>query len=151
MKIRVLNITTNIDFGGIESYLFANAEHIQRDVLTYDILSGHICETEMVRKIRDTGSRVILISRRRKFVKHYVETFLYLYRHRDEYDIIHVHMIERSYMTLLLACFCGYKIRVSHSHTSYLGQTMPLKTRLACKLTSLLSNGHVGCVKGNLF
>lgn len=143
--INILNITNNIDYGGIESYLLGIAQNIDRKKYVYDFLTGSVYETEMMRKLRGTGSKVILISRRRKFIRHVVEMLWFLWKNRRKYDIIHVHIIQKSYLPCFIAMLCGYKIRVSHSHTSFIGQKIPLKMRGECELTKKVSTDYAGC------
>lgn len=144
--IRILNVVGPLTYGGIESLLLSYAIEIDRNEYIYDFLTCSEEESEIERKIINTGSKVKHIVRRRKNpLLHVIQLFDYLRKNKKNYDIIHVHMSEESFLPLFIAKICGYKIRIAHSHTSFINNKISWIMKIKIYLTNVFATNYVGC------
>lgn len=151
--IKVLNVLGGMNFGGIEMLLKNYSETINRNEFIYDFLTCEPEENATINAIKDTGSKVFYYTRKRiSFSKNIIESLVFLFNNRKYYDIIHIHLNYEGIQFLIFALIFGYKVRIAHSHTSFIGQKIGRFVQVKCKLTKLLSNYHAGCSnESNLF
>lgn len=142
----ILNVVGYIAYGGIESLIFNFSDNIDHSEIKYDLISSNAGMPEMQKKIESTGLNIYYIARRRRHLfKHIFQMFKILKDKRDDYQILHVHMINDSYIPLFLGWLCGYKIRIAHSHTSYMHSNVNLYIKITRWLTCIFATHGVGC------
>lgn len=119
--IRVLQVVTHMNRGGLENMLMNYYRAIDREKVQFDFLTHRLCTEikDFDDEIMSLGGRIyhlpslnpLSIQYRRK-----LDTFLK--EHRDEYDIIHVHQDCMSSLILKYAKKNGYRVRIAHSHNA---------------------------------
>lgn len=145
-KIKILHVLGSLSFGGIESMLLNFHKVISKESFQMDYVTCSTEVSEMEKALICEGARIYHITRRRtNIIKHILEMFLLFKEKRKEYDIIQVHMNNEAYLPLIIATILGYRIRVAHSHTSYIGKKMDYISKFKCYLTTLFSTNYVAC------
>lgn len=144
--IRILNIVGPLTYGGIESLLLSYAREINHEEYKYDFLTCSEDESDIEKEIIKTGSKVKHITRRRKNIfRHICQMYKFLWKNRGFYNIIHVHMSQESFLPLIIAKICGYKIRIAHSHTSFINNKISSIMKFKILLTNVFATDYVGC------
>lgn len=146
--IKVLNIVGGMNYGGIEILLKNYCEYIDSNEFVYDFLTTDQDNTDTIKKIREYGGNVFFLTRRRTNpLKHLKELYVFLKKNKSYYDIIHVHMNYEAYIPLFIAKILNYKIRIAHSHTSFINMKVSKSIKVKSQLTTFFSNYHLGCSK----
>lgn len=117
--IRVLYILPGIDGGGIGEIVCTYLKHIDKksfvcDVATLDTPDGH--KPFAYDRMAVCANHLFLLDRHsywRRFVQ------LREIYNKGDYDIVHAHMDNISFVYLLQAYLHGIKVRIAHSHIAY--------------------------------
>lgn len=145
-KVKILHILGSMSYGGIETMLLNYQKNINKKYFQMDYVTCSEEISEIERNFIKEGATVYHITRRRRNIfKHIIDLNSLLKEKRKDYQIVHVHMNNEAYLPLFLLKLNGYKIRIAHSHTSYLGQKMSLISSIKCKLTRMLANKYAAC------
>ena len=115
--LRVLNVVSGMDRGGVETLLMHVLRNIDRARyrLDYLVLTNRGCAYDM--EIRDLGSEIIRCPIRKNRLRWGLE-FLKVLRDHGPYDVVHSHVFGFSGFVLMLARVAGVGGRVAHSHTT---------------------------------
>jgi len=113
--IRVLQVVTALDGGGVERMLFnyyrvMNRNQIQFDFIVHSEEKG-LLEDHFI-QMNSTIFRIP--TRQQSLIKNFALTKRII--KRGNYDAIHVHLDMMSIIPLFLAMIFGIKIRIAHSH-----------------------------------
>ncbi|MFS0822738.1 glycosyltransferase family 1 protein [Bacillus sp. 1P02SD] len=129
--IRILQVVTIMNRGGLETMLMNYYRHINRDKIQFDFLVHREEEGHYDKEILALGGRIyrmpqIRPGNYRKYFKLLDEFFLL----HNEYKIVHSHINENSSFVLKAAKKAGVPGRIAHSHLSDLGIDLKLPFRL---------------------
>lgn len=117
-KIRILNISSALDYGGVEKLLKdwydkSNKDEIEFEYITLSnggntakYLSEHGCSVYIFKPIREIGLK--------KYKKQYDDFF----KIHNDYDIVHTHLSLASYYSLKVAKKYGIPNRFLHTHSN---------------------------------
>lgn len=144
--IRVLHIMAGADAGGISSVVLNYYRYIDREKFRFDIA----VTTDMIgqngKHLQELGAQIYRLPMKSQGVaafEHALEALL----KKEQYDVIHVHENQTSYVALRVAKKCGIKRRIAHSHTTC--PTASLKSELrrlsGCVLNYHYATNVVGC------
>lgn len=116
-KIRVLHVVTQMNLGGIETFLMNVYRKINREKVQFDFLTHRLDEGYYDQEIESLGGRIFKmrpLGLKQMFsYRHNLRKFLL---DHPEYSIIHSHLNENSALVLSAAKKVGVPIRIAHSH-----------------------------------
>lgn len=113
--IKVAHIVTRINMGGLTTFLYNYYKNIDRTQIKFDIIA---IDTHYKHSYQENfealGSNVYYMPD-----NIYKRAFYLLDLFKSQkYDIVHVHIEVQSGIYLLLAKYCGVKVRIAHAHWS---------------------------------
>ncbi len=118
--IRVLQVVTCMDRGGLETMIMNYYRNIDRTCVQFDFLTHR--PEDQVRdydeEIRSLGGRIYHVSKLNPFSYLYHKELYCFFRDHPEYRIIHVHQDCMSAIALHMARKAGVKVRIAHCHNS---------------------------------
>lgn len=115
---KILHVAYSTDAGGICSVILNYYSNINRNKFHFDLAQ---CEN-----YRGTA---IAEYEKEKFKIYFIgnKSGIYCFKHafllfnilrKEKYDVIHVHTAHTSWVDLMVALFCGVKIRIVHAHNA---------------------------------
>lgn len=149
--IRILLMTTRMDDGGAERYLFEHLSHMNKKNMSFDYYLLYSVESqEMKRKYENMGVRIFerhLIENGGKGCIQYLKDMECFYNEQEKYDVIHVNgMVPILQMcAMYIAKKNNIKIRIVHSHSA-----PPNKVNMA-SLFNLMAKQGTNRYATNLF
>ena len=117
--MRVLEVLSNLDGGGVDRLLYDYCTRIAGDI-SFDF----VVQSEMVgmleKPLREKlGCNIFHVCTiHENLVKHYKELKRII--SNGHYDIVHTHGNYKGVLTLLIAKYCGVKVRIVHSHIAFI-------------------------------
>lgn len=116
--IKVLQLVVAVNDGGIEKLLYDYYSHMDTDKIRFDFAINDTGHGILEDKFKAKGSRIY---RYIKFRKNFFKAVKDINKIIDEgdYDIIHSHLGNRAFLSLIHAKRKGYKVIISHSHSAY--------------------------------
>lgn len=116
--VRVLQVTSALDVGGIETWLLEVLRHIDRERFKVDILTGATQKCRLDDAVEALGCRVIRLRGLRRPWS-YIRRFERIAREYGPYDAIHAHIAYTSGFIMRLGESVGIPTRIVHSHNAY--------------------------------
>lgn len=115
MPIRVLQIVTTMNRGGLETMLMNYYRHINRDKVQFDFLVHRQEEGDYEQEILSLGGRIFRVSALNPFSPAYYNQ-LNKFFSENKYSIVHCHLDCMSAVPLYIAKKYGVKNRFAHAH-----------------------------------
>ncbi len=115
--IKVLHIMAGADAGGISTVVLNYYSHIDREQFQFDIAVTTDQVGKNAEEFKMLGARIYRIPLKSTGIKKY-ETAVRDMLEENQYNAIHVHENETSYVALRVAKKMGIPCRIAHSHTS---------------------------------
>ena len=118
--IRVLQVVTQMNRGGLETMLMNYYRNIDKSKVQFDFLT-HRPENEKKDyddEILGLGGKIFHIRRLNPFSPQYYKELRLFFKNHPEYKIIHVHQDCLSSIILKVALDCGVSVRIAHCHSS---------------------------------
>ena len=116
--IRILQVVTDMNRGGLETMLMNYYRCIDREKIQFDFLTHRSYKADYDDEIEALGGKIYHLPRLNPFSNSYKKALSeFLYSH-SEYKIIHVHQDCLSSVVLKIAKQCGVPVRIAHSHSS---------------------------------
>ena len=116
--IRVLQVVTNMDRGGLETMLMNYYRHVDRESVQFDFLTHRADQAAYDDEIKALGGRIYHLPRLIPWSRSYRKALNCFFMQHPEYQIVHVHQDCLSSVILQEAKKCGVPVRIAHSHTS---------------------------------
>lgn len=118
--IRVLQVVTHMDCGGLETMIMNYYKNINRNKVQFDFLTHRPANEEKHydEEIRKLGGKIYHISRLNPFSIAYRKELEKFFDDHKEYKIIHVHQDCMSGLILKIAKRKGIPVRIAHCHSS---------------------------------
>jgi len=118
--IRILQVTSVLNYGGIETMIMNVFRNVNRDNIVFDFLVIREDKGVFENEILKLGGRIYKIPSMKKvgYFK-FIDNLLDFFKSHTEYGIIHSHVNTFNGPILKCAKKCGVKTRISHSHTAY--------------------------------
>lgn len=123
--IRVLQVVTHMNRGGLETMIMNYYRNIDRDQVQFDFLVHRQERAEYDDEIEKLGGVIYRISKLNPFSWKYKKELEIFFKSHPEYKVIHVHQDCMSSLILKVAQKCGIKVRIAHSHSA--SQTKNIK------------------------
>lgn len=116
--IRILQVVTHMNRGGLETMLMNYYRHIDREQVQFDFLTHRSYDGDYGEEIKSLGGKIYHLPMLNPFSSGYKKALRNFLNEHKEYKIIHVHQDCLSSVILKEAKKCGVPIRVAHSHCS---------------------------------
>lgn len=116
--IRVLQVVTSMNRGGLETMLMNYYRHMDREKVQFDFLVHREEQADYDDEIENLGGKIHRISRLVPWSKRYLKELEDFFLTHPEYSVVHVHQDCLSAVALKVAKKCGVKVAIAHSHTS---------------------------------
>lgn len=142
-KIRVLHIVPKLDIGGIDSMLYNYFLEIKKYDIEWDFIVHGMEEGNVEKKLKALNCNVYHLPPKKDNFYRYLITLKKIIK-KGNYDIVHAHQNNLCFIPLLVAKFCGIKIRIAHSHTC-LGFKRSLKDKIFIQLNKRIASDFAYC------
>lgn len=119
MGIRVLQVVTHMNRGGLETMLMNYYRSIDREKVQFDFLTHRPYDGDYGEEIKKMGGKIYHLPVLNPFSISYKKTLHRFFKEHPEYQIIHVHQDCLSGVILKVAKECGVKVRIAHSHSAH--------------------------------
>lgn len=114
--IRILQVVTHMNRGGLETMIMNYYRNIDRNVIQFDFLVHREYEADYDQEIGLMGGEIYRISALNPFSISYRKELNRFFKEHPEYQIIHVHQDCLSSIILKAASKNGVRVRIAHSH-----------------------------------
>lgn len=128
--IRVLQVVTHMNRGGLETMLMNYYRSIDRDQVQFDFLTHRPYEGDYGEEIKQLGGNIYHLPMLNPFSRSYKRELRHFFETHPEYRIVHVHQDCLSGVILKVAKECGIEARIAHSHNA--NQDRNLKYFIKC-------------------
>lgn len=116
--LRILHVVTDMNRGGLETFLMNYYRKIDRDEIQFDFLVHREAKAEYDDEIESMGGIIYRFQRLNPFSVIYKKKLGVFFDNHPEYKIVHVHQDCLSSVILKVAQEHGVKVRIAHSHSS---------------------------------
>lgn len=116
--IRVLQVVTHMNRGGLETMLMNYYRHIDREKVQFDFLVHRTNRADYDDEIESLGGTIYRLPRLVPWSSTYRSALNTFFKEHPEYQIVHVHQDCLSSVILKAAKQHGIPVRIAHSHTS---------------------------------
>ena len=116
--IRVLQVVTHMERGGLESMIMNYYRHIDREKVQFDFLVHRQERAAFDDEIESLGGRIYRLPRLVPWSKNYLAALNRFFDEHSEYKIVHVHQDCLSSVILKVAAQHNVPVRVGHSHSA---------------------------------
>lgn len=115
--LRILQIVTHMNRGGLETMLMNYYREIDRTQIQFDFLVHRQTRGDYDDEIEALGGRIYRMPRLNPWNPHYITSLQRFFREHT-YEIVHCHLDCMSAVPLDAARKAGVPIRIAHSHNS---------------------------------
>ena len=116
--IRILQVVTHMDRGGLETMLMNYYRQIDRTHVQFDFLTHRDYDGDYGGEIRELGGLIYHLPVLNPFSPGYRKKLGQFFDEHPEYRIVHVHQDCMSSVILQVAKEHGVPVRIAHSHNS---------------------------------
>lgn len=131
--IRILQIVTKMNYGGIENMLMTYFRNIDRKKVVFDFLSHYEGKQDFEEEITALGGNLYKLPRLNPFSMSYYKRLEKFFKEHPEYRVVHSHLDCMAGIPLIVAKKCGVKVRIAHSHSSNQNYNFKYPIKLMCK------------------
>ena len=116
--IRVLQVVTHMDRGGLETMLMNYYRHMDREKVQFDFLAHRQERAAYDDEIEALGGKIYRLPRLVPWSKSYLTVLDRFFADHPEYKVVHVHQDCLSSVILKAAEKHGVPVRIAHSHSA---------------------------------
>ena len=116
--IRVLQVVTHMERGGLESMIMNYYRHIDREKVQFDFLVHRQERAAFDDEIESLSGRIYRLPRLVPWSKSYLSALNHFFDEHPEYKVVHVHQDCLSSVILKAAAQHNIPVRVAHSHSA---------------------------------
>ena len=131
--VRVLQIVTNMDRGGLETMLMNYYRHIDREKVQFDFLEHRQERAAYDDEIESLGGRIYRVPRLDPLSPAYYHALDGFFSAHPEYRIVHSHLDCMSAYPLHAARRAGIPVRIAHAHSTSQDRNWKLLFKIASK------------------
>ena len=117
-SIRILQVVTTMDRGGLETMIMNYYRNIDRTKVQFDFLTHTDVHQDFEEEIAELGGRIYRLPRLNPFSIHYHKALNRFFRENKEYRIVHCHRDCMAGIPLKAAKKAGVPVRIAHGHTT---------------------------------
>lgn len=119
MTIRVLQVVTTMDIGGLETFIMNIYRNIDRTKVQFDFLKHRETDSFFDEEIRQMGGRIYNVPSIHPFHHNkYLNSLDSFLKMNNEYKIVHSHINTYSMYALRAAEKANIPVRIAHSHAT---------------------------------
>lgn len=133
--IRVLQVVTHMNRGGLETMLMNYYRHIDRTQVQFDFLTHRDYDGDYGEEIKALGGSIYHLPTLNPFSLSYKKALGMFFQEHPEYQVIHVHQDCLSSVILKVAKKYGVRVRIAHSHNANQDKNLKYIIKLICKKT----------------
>ena len=116
--IRILQVVTHMERGGLETMLMNYYRNIDRDEVQFDFLTHRDTKSAYDDEIESLGGKIYHLPKLNPFSKGYLNALDKFFKEHKEYQIVHCHQDCLSGVVLKVAKKNGVKFTIAHSHNA---------------------------------
>ena len=116
--IRVLQVVTHMERGGLESMIMNYCRYIDREKVQFDFLAHRQERAAFDDEIESLGGRIYRLPRLVPWSKSYLSALNRFFEEHPEYKVVHVHQDCLSSVILKAAAQHNVPVRVAHIHSA---------------------------------
>lgn len=131
--VRVLQVVTHMNRGGLETMLMNYYRHIDRSKVQFDFLVHRAARGDYDDEIESLGGRIFRLPRLVPWSIGYQKALDGFFKAHPEYRIVHVHQDCLSSVILKAAKRNHIPVRIAHSHSSSQDKDLKYPIKLLCK------------------
>lgn len=114
--IRVLQVVTNMSYGGLENFIMNNYRNIDRTKVQFDFLTHFAGHQDYEEEIEALGGKIYRLPKFNPFSLGYLSALDNFFKEHKEYKVVHSHLNCFSGVILKYAKKYGVQARIAHSH-----------------------------------
>ena len=118
MPVRVLQVVTTMDRGGLETMLMNYYRHVDREKVQFDFLVHRQERAAYDDEIEALGGTIYRLPRLVPWSRAYLSALDAFFDGHPEYRVVHVHQDCLSSVILKVAAKHGVPVRIAHSHNA---------------------------------
>ena len=118
MQIRILQVVTHMERGGLESMLMNYYRYIDRKKVQFDFLVHRQERAAFDDEIESLGGKIYRLPRLVPWSKNYLSALNCFFDEHPEYKVVHVHQDCLSSVILKVAARHNVPVRIAHSHNA---------------------------------
>ena len=130
--LRVLQVLTSLDRGGMETMTMNYYRHIDRERVQFDFLLHRSKEGDYEEEARSLGARVFRVPRQNPLSPGYWRALDDFFS-ENPYKVVHVQLDCLSAIPLAVAKCHGVPVRIAHSHNSRQDRDIKYPMKMLCK------------------
>jgi glycosyltransferase involved in cell wall biosynthesis len=144
--IRILQVVTIMNLGGLESFLMNLYRNIDRKKIQFDFLMHRQEKGAFDEEIHALGGKIFKLNpiRPHRYFQYQKELKTFFKKH-SKYTIIHSHINENNTLVLSVAKKAGFKIRIAHSHASATTNKYKYFREILIRRLSKYSTHNIAC------
>lgn len=131
--IRVLQVVTHMERGGLESMLMNYYRHIDRERVQFDFLVHRQERAAFDDEIESLGGKLYRLPRLVPWSEGYLAALNHFFDEHPEYKIVHVHQDCLSSVILRAAAQHNIPVRIAHSHNANQDRNLKYPIKLWCR------------------
>lgn len=146
--VNILHVMAGVDAGGISTVVLNYYKHINREQFHFDIaITTHVIG-QNGRAFQNMGAEIFVLPLKSKGLKIYKSALSKLLSER-QYDIVHVHDNETSYIALSVAKSFGVRGLIAHAHSSspFVSIKGEIRRLSGCYLNGFYATKLIACGK----
>lgn len=117
-EVRILQVVTHMERGGLESMIMNYYRHIDREKVQFDFLVHRQEQAAFDDEIESLGGRIYRLPRLVPWSKNYLAALNRFFDEHSEHKIVHVHQDCLSSVILKVAAQHNVPVRIAHSHNA---------------------------------
>ncbi len=131
--IRILQVVTHMNRGGLETMLMNYYRHMDPAAIQFDFLTHREYDGDYGGEIHTMGGIIYHLPTLNPFSAHYHKALNAFFDEHPEYKVIHVHQDCMSAVILKAAKQHGVKVRIAHSHCASQDKNIRYPIKMFCK------------------
>ena len=131
--IRVLQVVTHMERGGLESMIMNYCRYIDREKIQFDFLVHRQERAAFDDEIESLGGKIYRLPRLVPWSKSYLSALNHFFDEHPEYKVVHVHQDCLSSVILKVAAQHNVPVRVAHSHSASQDKNLKYLIKLCYK------------------
>ena len=148
--IRILQFTTKLAAGGVQTFLMNYSDHMDNSKVVFDyvVQTESVCEYDQ--RVEKMGGIIYRVTSMEKSVLGYMRDVYKVLKQHPEYKIVHAHLNYRNILPLLVAKIVGVPVRITHSHNNYKASNFikRIQRKLFRILLPLVATDYWACSNG---
>lgn len=143
MPIRVLQVVTYMQRGGLETMLMNYYRNIDRSKVQFDFLVHRDFEADYDQEILELGGKIHRLPVLNPFGPDYLKKLDQFYKEHPEYKIVHSHLDCLAGIPLKYAKKNGVPVRIAHAHNSNQTKNLKYPIKLFCRRNITKNANHL--------